>query len=172
MVFGVWGRPPPNEKDRRHTQVTQATQDPTLWSKIRLLNRFFAHVFPGLVFCSVSMQRPATPMLPHSHPQSPRGPSAIVTGGTHKFWVARGGVLATPLKQQRIPMCKMVGGEPIHGHAYAVWHRPLCFNARALHGPMPWVGERLVVVAYSGAVTANLAPVNLWLLQVLGFPCV
>ena len=169
------GEAPPNEKDRRHTQVTQATQDPTLWSKIGLLDRFFAHVFPGLVFSSLSVQRPTTPMLLHSHPRNPLGPSAIVTGGTHtggKVWVAWGGVFATPFKRQGIPTCKMVGGGGVKGHAYAVRQRPLCFNARAPHGPMPWVGERLVVVAYSGALTANLSPVNLRLLQDLRFPCV
>ena len=66
----------------------------------------------------------------------------------------------------------MMREESVQGHAYAVRHKPLCFNARALHGPMPWVGERLVVLAYSGAVTANLSPVNLRLLEDLGFPCV
>ena len=125
-------------------------------------------------FCSVSVTHPTTPMLPHSHPRNHWGPSAIVIGGTHtggKFSVAPGGVLATPFKQQGIPTCKMVGGEPVQGHAYAVRHMPWCFNARALHGPMPWVRERLVVVPYSGARAANLAPVNLRLLQDLGFPC-
>ena len=74
---------------------------------------FFASVFPGLVFCSVSVQRPTIPMHPHSHPRNPWGPSAIVIGGTHtagKFWVAPGSVLATPFKQQGIPTSKMVGG--------------------------------------------------------------
>ena len=122
--------------------MTRATQDPTLWPKIRLFNRFFASVFRGLVFCSVSVQRPTTPMHPHSQPRNPWGPSAIVTGGTHsggRFSVAPGVVLATPFKQQGIPTCKMVGEESVQGHAYAVRHKPLCFNARALHGPMPCV---------------------------------
>ena len=83
-------------------EVTQATQHPPLWSKIRLFNRLFAGVFPGLVFCSVSVQHPTTPMHPHSHPRKPLGaPGPVVTRGTHnggKCWVAPGGVLATPFK--------------------------------------------------------------------------
>ena len=63
----------------------------------------------------------------------------------------------------------MVGEESVQGHACAVRHKPFCFNARALHGLMPWVGERLVVVAYSAAATANQSQVNLRLLQDLAF---
>ena len=68
VVFGVWGRGPPNEKDRRHTQVTQTTQDPTLWSKIWLLNLFFCQRVPrpGVLFCFR-----AAPHHPHASPLPP-----------------------------------------------------------------------------------------------------
>ena len=140
-----------------------------------VVSRCLAYVFPGLVLCSVSLQRPTTAMLPHSHPRSSSGPSAIVTWGTRtegKFSVPPGVALATPSKQQGIPPCKMAGGEPVQGHAYADRHKPLCFIAGALHGRMPWMGERLLVVAYSGALRANLAPANMRLLQDSGFRCV
>ena len=63
-------------------------------AQIWLFKRYFGSVFPGLVFCSVSVHR-------HSRTRTPWGPNGIVTGGLHSggnFWVAPGGVLATPFK--------------------------------------------------------------------------
>ena len=58
----------------------------------------------------------AAPHQPHAFPPpKPVGPSAIVTGGTHtggKFWVAPGGVLATPFmtSSKGFPLARWLGG--------------------------------------------------------------
>ena len=73
----------------------------------------FCQRFPGPGFLFGFRAAPRRPHAPPLPAPEPLGPSGIVTGGLHsggKFWVAPGGVLATPSKQQGIPTSRMGGG--------------------------------------------------------------
>ena len=69
-----------------------------------------------------------------------------------------GGLLNPSLRDKKRHTCVCKGGEVGDWACKATPQAPVLFNTRALHVPLPWEGERWIVMFYSAGGLLHCTP--------------
>ena len=160
--FGLVGSGNPNPSNFRAIHMAAATLRPALTPLDVDLNAYCtSNAPPWFTWCSIQVVRPqgTDTMGLHAHLRDAAPMALIVcvgsfTGGD--FLVESGGLLNPSLREKKwhTRVCK---GRAVEDWACtATPQAPVLFNTRALHAPLPWVGERWSVIFYSAGGGAAL----------------